>query len=208
MSSSNWSAQFSDGNIQVNSERLAEFRKLYVGDTEISDRISELILFDMYIMDQKFGVNPRSILKSIKDLEAEEYSQGIKPAAPFNKLPLKGLWHKHFFSAHFLASNILLGLGKTGLEKLVTNVIDPSKSTPEMINEMADRVTHEPLESRRSLGKLTGEWIIFIKQEGKNYYLSINTHDAGDTFIYDRILEHCVRDFPQLLDWIESLRSA
>jgi hypothetical protein len=57
-------------------------------------------------------------------------------------------------------------------------------------------------------GKLTGEWIIFARHDGKNYYLCLNTHEAGDQFVYDRIMEHCVRDFPGLPDWISAAASS
>lgn len=102
-------------------------------------------------------------------------------------------------------NNILLGLGKNGLEKLANEVIDPQKAsvfTPEMMEELVHRATHEPIEKRDQQGKITGEWVIFAKHEGKNYYLCLNTHDAGDQQIYDKIMEHCVRDFPDLPNWI------
>ncbi|MGB7835558.1 MAG: hypothetical protein WBL84_25470, partial [Xanthobacteraceae bacterium] len=64
------------------------------------------------------------------------------------------------------------------------------------------------LEVRNASKKLTGEWIVFLKRAGKNYYLCCNTHVAGDQVIYDRIAEHCVRDFPELPVWLEDLRTA
>jgi hypothetical protein len=53
-------------------------------------------------------------------------------------------------------------------------------------------------------GEITGEWVIFVKHDGKNYYLCANTHKAGNRFIYDRIMEHCVRDFPDLPVWLKA----
>ena len=173
--------------------------------------MSELMWFDMYVLDKEFGVIPHDILNSVKDLEAGEVqSQGIKPATRFKNLPLKGLWHKHFFSAHFLVNNIVLGLGKNGVEKLVNEVFDAANSpivTPDMINELARRVTREPVQNRETAGQLTGEWVIFIKHGGKNWYLCINTHSAGDQFLYDRIAQDCVRDFPELPKWLAALRT-
>jgi hypothetical protein len=118
---------------------------------------------------------------------------------PFQHLTLKVL--------HFRLER---ALGKSGLEKLVTEVFDPKKSstiTREMTRELAHRVTHEPLEQRNASKRLTGEWIIFIRHDGKNYYLCCNTHNAGDQFIYDRITQHCVRDFPDLLSWLTKAQS-
>ncbi len=82
--------------------------------------------------------------------------------------------------------------------------MDPAKSsiiTQEMIAELAHRITHEPVKNRDNAGKMTGEWVIFAKNDGKNYYLCLNTHEAGDQFIYERITEHCVKNFPDLPQW-------
>jgi proline dehydrogenase len=42
---------------------------------------------------------------------------------------------------------------------------------------------------------------VYLRHQGKNYYLCCNTHGADDQFIYDRITEHCVRDLPNLPAW-------
>jgi hypothetical protein len=111
-------------------------------------------------------------------------------------------------------NNIVLALGKTGLEKLVEEVMDPAKSnviTREMVNALAHRVANEPVEARSADKKLTGEWIVYLRHEGKNYYLCCNTHTmcvAGDHFIYDRIVQHCVRDFPDLLAWLKAAQTS
>ena len=34
-------------------------------------------------------------------------------------------------------------------------------------------------ENRTAARKLTGDWIIFAKQDGKNYYLDVATHEEG-----------------------------
>jgi hypothetical protein len=201
-----WAANMEGHDISVTGKQLTQFKRLYVPEgSDLSARMSELLWFDIYVLDREFGVSPHQILSSINNLEAGEPHSGIKPATEFKNPPLKGLWHKHFFSALFLATNISLALGKNGLEKLVQEVMDPRKSgtvTPEMIDELAHRVAHEPVENRDKQGKMTGVWIIFAKQDGKNYYLCLNGHNAGDQFIYDRIMQHCLGEFPELPDWI------
>jgi hypothetical protein len=202
-----YTAQLKDRTVQVTNEDLATFRDMFVDAPELAARMSELIWLDIYVLSGVFGVSPQDIIAAITDLEQGEPATGVKPATQFNKMPLKGLWHKHFFSAHFVVKNIVLALGKTGVAKLVEEVLDPAKSsvvTEEMINELAHRVTHEPLEARDANKKLTGEWIVYLRHEGKNYYLCCNTHDAGDQFIYDRIMKHCVRDFPNLPVWLNA----
>jgi hypothetical protein len=201
----NWTATVKDQAFNATSVELRTFQDFYVSDKALLDRMSELLWFDIYVLHHAFGVSPLDILQSILDLEASEPHKGIKPATRFNKPPLKGLWHKHYFSAHFLIKNIQLGLGKHGTENLVNEVFDPSKSnviTRDMINELSQRIAREPFENRQKSGKITGEWIIFAKHDGKNYYLCASTHDAGDQSIHDRIMKHCAREFPDLAAWM------
>jgi len=48
-------------------------------------------------------------------------------------------------------------------------------------------------------GRITGEWIVFAKYEGQNYYLSLATHDRTT---HQHIRQHidaiCVQEFPFL----------
>jgi hypothetical protein len=48
--------------------------------------------------------------------------------------------------------------------------------------------------------ELTGEWIVFAKHEGKNYYLCLAGHDEGDDHIFARISDGCAYEFPFLSD--------
>jgi hypothetical protein len=200
-----WTAKLKDRDVVATTDQRRQFFSFYVSDPDLLARMSELLLFSIYVLEQSFRVSPRDVLNSIANLEAGEPPSGIKPATQFKKLPLKGIWHKHYFSAVFLVNNIILALGKDGAEKLVDEVMGQSNSpviTREMINDLTHRVVVGSFENRQADGKVTGEWLLFTKHGGKNYYLDLNTHGAGDTFIYDRIMEHCVPDFPDLKAWI------
>jgi hypothetical protein len=190
---------------------LDAFRDLYVGDNELKSRISELFWLDVYCLLHAFGVSPFEMLDTIYELEQGNGRNGTKPATSFKNMPLKGLWHKHYFSAHFLARNILLGLGKNGAMRIIKEVMDPNKSpvvTQEMIKEVSYRIVHEPFEHRGASKQLTGEWLIYLPYNSKNHYLCCSTHYAGDQAIYDRIIQHCVPDFPDLADWIAAAQAA
>jgi energy-coupling factor transporter ATP-binding protein EcfA2 len=43
--------------------------------------------------------------------------------------------------------------------------------------------------------ELTGEWIVFAKHEGKNYYLCLAGHEEGDDDIFARIRDGCAGEF-------------
>lgn len=106
--------------------------------------------------------------------------------------------------------NILRGLGNNGKEKLITALLNAASSpgmTQDKLRGVVHRMTHEPLEARDAKKQLTGEWIIYLPHAGKNYYLCCNTHTAGDQFIHDRIMEHCVREFPELPVWLKEAQA-
>lgn len=209
MNSRIYTVKLKERDIKITSQHLNDLADMYIADAELRSRMSELIWLDMAVMDFEFGVSPHDILSSIQELEAGPGPTGTKAPTPFNNLPLKGFWHKHFFSAQFLVKNIQLGLGKNGLEKIINEVMgtpDGSPVTKEMIEELAHRIPNDPIECRDAAKKLTGEWVVYLPRGGKNYYMCCNTHEAGDQFVYDRIMENCIRDFPHLPQWVNDAR--
>jgi hypothetical protein len=198
-----------NGERKISDEQLAAYFDRFGLDAAVKSRISELFWVDLYIYAEQYDVDPTEVLREISDLETGAGASQTKPAAEFRRDPLKGLWHKHFFSARFVPQNIANGLRGGALEKLVDEVLDANKSEPvtaDMIAELSRRAVHEPLENRADQNTLTGEWIVFAKHGGQNYYLCLNTHRAGDQMIMDRIRTHCTRDFP-FLDALKTAQS-
>lgn len=187
---------------QLTPEKIRELAKFYELDTLIPSRYTSLLVVNLYLLDKVSGVDPAQVINEIKSLEGLAPSQQTKPAAEFKGSVLKGLWHKHFLPTlpSAFAHNIINHLGKNGLAKLVEDVFDPAKSnivTREMIDELAHRVVEESIMDRGAADKLTGEWIIFAKESGKNYYLCISPHAGGDENIANHV-KVCSHDFPFL----------
>jgi hypothetical protein len=71
-----------------------------------------------------------------------------------------------------------------------------------MIHELAHEATEGALRERESQNKLTGEWIVFAKHNGQNYYLTIAKHPTGravgDQLIFDEIRSIAYKQFPFL----------
>jgi hypothetical protein len=211
MANRTYTIRANDQEVRITSDQLAAFRHMLIGNSPLASRMSKLIWLDIYTLDHLFGVSAQEILWVIQQLENGDRDKGTKPATQFRYMPLKGLWHKHYFSARFLPKNICLSLGEDGVERLAFEVLDPSKSpifTREMIEELARRIAEEPFEKRYEQKRLTGEWIIFLKRDDGNYYLCCGTHKDGDQYIYDRIVQNCIRDFPNLLDWIKEAQTS
>lgn len=164
-------------------------------------RWSWLFAMQLLLHERQNGVDPSLVVAELQALEGQIRTVATKPATQFSHLPLKGLWHKHFFSAHFVPHNLVMQHSRGRLEKLVERVLDPEKHsvvTPELLDQLTYEIVHGALEQREADNSLTGEWIVFAKHEGQNYYLSIALHNSGDQSIFDQIESVCFPQFPAL----------
>ena len=62
-------------------------------------------------------------------------------------------------------------------------------------NEIATKCSSDPFKKRKKDNKLTGEWIVFAKNLGINYYLCLATHNDDDNSIYNKIKHNCTQEF-------------
>jgi hypothetical protein len=187
--------------LKVTDEQLTEFAAACGLRPDIASRASELFWLDLYVYVKQFGIDVDDVLSEIRALETGEGVSQTKPALQFQRRPLKGLWHKHFFAAHFVAKNLTNALAGGRLEAIVNDVRAEHNSpvvTKDMLDDVSHRIVHGALESRSTDNKLTGEWIVFAKENQQNYYLCLNTHEAGDQQIFERVRDHCQREFPFL----------
>ncbi|MFN4175586.1 hypothetical protein [Phenylobacterium sp.] len=167
-------------------------------------RISLCLWFDLLVLQERYGVTPEEILEPILHLERGEPASGVKPATRFRRPPLKGLWHKHWFSARFLAANMLAAMARGDPKAWLLEIVQEGETlTEDAIARIAERFTTRALEDRDAAKQLTGEWIVFLKRDGANHYLCLATHETGDQRVFDKIINVCSRDFPQIGAWIE-----
>jgi hypothetical protein len=62
MTRGSYTVTLKDRTITVTRRDLAMFRELYLGTSELTSRMSELIWLDMCTMDAAFGVSPHDIV--------------------------------------------------------------------------------------------------------------------------------------------------
>jgi hypothetical protein len=185
----------------ITNKELFEYAELIGLNRVAKDHYCWMFVLDLIMYDHVNGIDPSMVVEEIKALESGRIGIGTKPASEFRHYPLRGIWHKHFFSGPFIARNIRNQLAGDKIKKLVDQILDPRKSpviTKEMINKVAHKATVEQFEQREKSGNLTGEWIVFAKHNGKNYYLCLATHESGDQGIYDKIKDFSFRQFPFL----------
>ncbi len=145
-------------------------------------------------------LNIFQIFDEIGLLEGGTSARGTrtKPATKFNRLPLRGLWHKHFAQAGFIPLNVRNHWERNDFEARVSEIIKDSKIPAE---KKLDAAIHafvlDGYTARAAATQLTGEWIVFARESDVNYYLTLASHNEHDEAIFARVAE-CRSDFPQL----------
>ena len=191
--------------ITVTHEEIHHFAEAIGLARAAPGRCSTILMFDLYVR-AFFPVpgDPRKIVAEILALEGLGSSVGTKPAASFKHPPLRGLWKKHYLvgGLNSLAANIKPGFGRKQktLHRIIAQYWNPKTADlpPEVVSRsIAEAVVGLYAERSRD-ESLTGEWIVYAQNEGKNYYLCLALHDEGDAAIFDRIKEGCIGEFPFL----------
>jgi hypothetical protein len=194
-------------NLNVTDIQISQFAKALFLDRIAPGRISMVLLFQLYCCAhlpgaaQLIGDLPK-IDVELRALEGNFLrSTGTKPAEQFTRPPLQGLWKKHYLvgGLRSYALNLKLGAGKKGCEfsRIVKTRRNPDIPPQEIAKNIAYDVG-QIYADRSCAQQLTGEWIVFAKNEGKNYYLCLAGHNQGDEDIFRTIRDGCVSDFPFL----------
>lgn len=155
--------------------------------------------------------DPSAVLLELDRLEGHSRGISTKNEAPFRKNgPLARVWHKHFFSARHLLKNLNIrwnasGGGNGALDQIINEVASEHGEDPERWQaRLAHRLVVEAFEDRAGAQRLTGDWIIYGKHEGSNYYLDLATHEEaqayGDEKLLDKLRAGSAAEFPFLFD--------
>lgn len=124
------------------------------------------------------------ILDEIDHLEGLRPQSRTKREEQFRHSPLHPLWHKHYSAPrHFLKNiDIRWNLAGDGNRDLTHMLHDVAKTHGEYLDRwpgiVAHRLVVDGYKDRSERG-LTGDWIVFGKHAGQNYYLDLATHREG-----------------------------
>lgn len=189
-------------------ERVHAFERDLCLDESAPGRISAMLLIELYFRSEIMeNLNPSKVKAEIDALEGNRVSC-TKPETPFKGKALSGLWHKHYQEDGIssLATNLLIEskrytyeLSDTALSEL-EEIDDEDERNWILAGSFAHEFTHGNLHRRRERAAMTGEWVIFARHEGENYYLCLGSHQEGDWSIRDKILARPCYEFPFLTD--------
>lgn len=168
-----------------------------------TSRINKYLIAQLYVFHDYMNFDISNIVQQIRHLESINTTSSTKEATQFDREPLKGLWHKHFFDAHYILKNIgsEFGLNKNGNKKLdiLLSNFNFSKFDMTMNKDIINEMIHLGFFERAQNRNLTGEWIIFAKNESCNYYLTLARHEEKDIEIYNRLKKN-IDNFQEILN--------
>ena len=195
---------------QYSENEINKFTKENVGFFQLElTRISNLLKQQLYhaYINRLFSIY--GVLDEIKNLEGLSRNTGTKEASQFSRPPLDRFWHKHFFDAGFVTKNLLnyhqSNAGKAKIEDLFQRFKEDGSEYLEEreIGILAHELIIKVFQERLTQNKGTGEWMIFSKHEGSNYYLCIAKHtntSERDMQLYKSMKTNCGEEFPFLFD--------
>lgn len=164
-------------------------------------RLSTVLLAQSYSSEINRVFDIFNLTHPIKVLEGLTTSDGTRAAEQFKHPPLTGLYKKHFTSPRFLARNLLNFLrSKEGGRHFNSVWREAVKiSGAEYIDETFTRhLTHhmvtDPIAIKSASSRMTGEWVVFHKHDGVNYYLTIAIHGETNDQIHKRVVFACEFD--------------
>lgn len=169
--------------LSFNFAEISALKREVSGGRRYSDRLSFALTVRLLEMREKFGED-QLVLLELDQLEGLRAKSATKSAAQFRP-PLHPFWHKHFSGPRHILPNIgsrwgLTGQGNRDLDALIRRVAndlgnDPARWPRALIHQLV----YGGFSDRRQTHRLTGDWIIFAKHEGCNYYLDLATHQEG-----------------------------
>ena len=171
--------------VSLTFEEIGELKRKYLNGAAYSARMSLAFVIRLMQIRQDRGED-RFVIREIDELEHVcSSTSATKGAAQFKRPPLHPLWHKHFSTPRHLMRNIgvrwaLDGEGNRDLMQVIGDAATKFGHLPEVWpNYLIHRLVVGGIQDRVEKKRMTGDWIIFAKHEGKNYYLDLATHEEG-----------------------------
>lgn len=201
--------------VSLTLEQVAAFKREVLRERPYSDRVSFALavrLAEMWVGRGDYF----SVLDQLDFLEGTRKTSAAVAGTQFKRPPLHPLWHIHAWSARHLPRNLIVrwGLDRDGnrdFDRLMEEVEAECGDDSEMWSGMlVDRLVFGGFQSRARKGPaatirehapherrgygLTGDWIIYGKHEGQNYYMDLATHKEGEDEEAERRLYRKLRN--------------
>jgi len=174
--------------------------------TDFRDRVSDYFVAQLRHLLEEGTVHTENIVAELKYLEnPQEQERTIsKRQKKFSGGKLRGFWHTHFFNGDLSqqAINYLKILTKDGEFESIAKAAMEESDDPHVFAEViTDKLIGQKFQDFTDNKSWTGDWVIYAKHGGVNYYLMLCKHslEGEDTDpIYYEMEEKCGVQFPFL----------
>ena len=163
--------------VSLSLDEVRSIKKYTTRDASYAVRVSLGFAVALAHLGEVLGED-HHVLHEINVLEGLASNSSTKESAQFRRPPLHPSWHKHFSTARHLMRNMgeRWGLGNSGnrdLSAMIGAVAVESGDQPDL---WPKRLVHQlvlgGLDDRAAVRRMTGDWIIFAKHEGKTFTLA------------------------------------
>jgi len=192
--------------VSLSLDQVRAIKRHATRDAAYADRVSLGFAVALAQLGEALGED-LDVLHEIDTLEGLASSSSTKESTQFKHPPLHPFWHKHFSTARHLMRNMgdRWGLGKSGNRELSAMIERVAAECGDQPDLWPKRLVHQlvlgGLDDRAAARHMTGDWIIFAKHEGRNFYLSLGSHAeaARDSdAVYQRLRDGSEWEFPFL----------
>ncbi len=146
------------------------------------------------------------VLREIDFLEGLVPTSTTVEASQFKRRPLHPFWHKHFYAPRHFWRNLgnrwgLTRGGNQDLTKMINEVAQYGHVPEVWQNIICHMLVVDGYTDRAHFG-LTGDWIIFAKHNGENFYLDLASHEEGDApeTLITKLRQGSAAEFPFLFE--------
>ncbi|MBY0316330.1 MAG: hypothetical protein K2Q26_12460 [Bdellovibrionales bacterium] len=144
-------------------------------DPSYARRVGPGLLLQLYLGLITRTLHYHQVLDEINHLEGKGIGSRTRPPDQFLKLPLKGLYKKHYSQPNFIPRNVA-----TETKQISKDEVERCKTWEEMW------ALYDPVklfEQRIARNAMTGQWIVFAKHENENYYLCLGSHNDDENIL-------------------------
>jgi hypothetical protein len=148
-------------------------------------------------------INPFKVIDEIRALECcSKYPSRTKKPAPFKGGLLNGLMHKHFISGNSIPINLMNHWlqNSESLNGAIETIFSQHQEGDIQLlaSKIAHRLVVKGYEHKNAERSMTGDWIIYKRHNGHNYYLCTAKHGESNEEVYDRFAASAEAEFPEL----------
>jgi hypothetical protein len=167
-------------------------------------RIQNVKFSNLFVTQLQLGLNrgtvdSQKVVDQIQKIQNEALT-AVKGVRQFEKEIVSGFFYSHWFETRFMGLNFInhWKLRSRKSPELKAMIMDTCNKFPALENDrlskwnLAGEIARNfvnGFHERSKNGKLTGEWIIFAKENGLNVYLTLASHNEDDIDIFLRMAQ-------------------